>query len=108
MARQPKGARDSRSHRTNDDAYFSSPNAPILLQLGVDVTDKVTRNRKSQAFAAAGLAQDKSINTDHLTARIDQRSAAAPRVDGSVRLNERLRCIGTESARGRADNTHAH
>ena len=45
------------------------------------------RNRETIAGVEAGVARDRAVDSDHLTANVDQWSARIAGIDGGVRLD---------------------
>src|SRR5689334_4704154 len=74
--------------------------------LVVDSLHEIAGDRESEAFAATGLGQDKSIDADHASVRVNQRSAAVTGIDGRVGLNISHEVVGMELACCGADNSH--
>src|SRR4029453_19001883 len=60
----------------------------VLDQLVHDVTGEVARDREANSLIAARLTEDRCIDSDQFSARVNQRPARVAWIDCRVGLNE--------------------
>ena len=60
-----------------------------------DLFRQVDGDRETDADVAAGLAENRAVDTDHFAFGVDQRSAAIARLDRSIGLNEVVQTSAT-------------
>ena len=89
-----------------DGADLDAMNVAVLAQAVVDEIDDAGGDGESEAFAAAALRKDESIDADDGAVHIDQRAAAVAGVDGSVGLNVGEGLFGIGLAGDGADHAH--
>ena len=58
----------------------------------------VRRNREPDPLRAAAARDDRGVYPDHFAAKIDQRTAAVPRVDRGIRLQVIAETVDRDSA----------
>lgn len=66
----------------------------VPAQTFVHEADDAGRNSESDAFAASAARQNESIDSDHVSVHVDQRSATVPRIDGRVGLDVHHSLVG--------------
>jgi len=79
--------------------------SPKLL---VHVLNEVARDSEANAFAAAGLRQDKRIDPHKLPSDVDQSASAVAGVDGCVGLDVGDGVVVAHLPGGSADHAHRH
>ena len=83
-------------------------NVSVPSQAVVNEIDHARWNRKAEPFTASALREDESINAYDRAVHIDERTAAIPRVNRSIRLQVRNRFRGIGLARQSAQHAHGH
>ncbi len=106
-ARQAQARGEQRGDGCERHTNLSAVDPAGSANLFEDRPDDVSGRRKPQAFIASGLRHDECVDADQAAVSIDQRTAAAPRVDGRVGLEidhrivwSQLPCHGTHDAHG--------
>ena len=74
----------------------STLNGTINLQVGNDLVHNRSRNGKTIAAVATGLAIQHSVDTNQLTLLVHQSTTTVTSIDGSIGLDKALDTIGTE------------
>ena len=108
LARQPKTARENRVDRLRANTDIASPHPSEPPDLLVHGPDDVARRAETETLRAAGLRQDQRVDPDDSAMQIDQRPAAAARIERRVGLDVNHRRLGLELSRGGAHDTERH
>src|SRR5258708_36921078 len=101
----PERLRQIFIHALNDDADATARDVPGAHQLGQYVLHGVDRDGKANALA---LWIDGRIDPYHLPPQVEQGTAAVPRVDARVGLNEVVVRTRADRAPLGADDPHRH
>ncbi len=104
LACEPEPARERRRDGLHADPDVAAPDAAGGFDLLVDRADDVARRRESDALVAAALRRNQRVDADQPAAEIDERTAAAPRVDRRIGLHPDHRRLRLELACDGADN----
>ena len=81
--------------------------ASVPTEFFVSLFDEISRHRKPDAFAAAGFAQDHSVDAGDSPLDIEQWSPAVAWIDRCIRLDVDHRALRTDLAGCRADDSVA-
>src|ERR1700730_15479772 len=89
-------------------ADHAAMHAAVLTKLFVNKSHHVTGNRESQSLATAGFGKNERVDANEFAMCIHQWTAAVPRVDRRVGLNEHGSNSRVRLPRHRADDSHGH
>src|SRR5438105_10954835 len=90
------------------DSEVTPDNTPLLEQAFERDFHRVRWNSEADPLRTAGARNDRSINSDHFTIEVNQRSAAVSRIDSGVGLQKITEAIHPIRTSLRADDSLCH
>src|SRR6266576_6079188 len=90
------------------DSEVTADNTPLLEQAFERDSHRICWNGEPDPLRPAGARNDRSINSDHFTTKVNQRSAAVSRIDSGVGLQKITEAIHPIRTSLRADDSLCH
>src|SRR5262249_7379139 len=101
--------RELRRDILDDDSEVASDHFPRFRNLLHDESGHVGGNGKADAEISSSRTEDRGVDSNQFTARVNQRAPGISGIDGRIGLNEVLFVFNSETAAAcGADDSHRH